>query len=699
MNNSFKHRLLILAGVLSLFTGFIYASGQDDAVPGKEQAAVHLLVRAMPDSVMLRWAPDNYLLWITGNRYGYKVTRSCLIRNGEFVEDPETEILTPVPLKPLPLEEWEPLAGSDDYAGVAAEAIYGDGFEVDAGYAGIMDIVNKATEQENRFGFALLAADLSREVALASGLMFVDRDARKGEKYIYRVFPAQVPEGMSVDTGYYFTGVDEYMPLASPVNLKAEAGDKSIMLTWDAVSQQRFFTAFWVERSDDGGQAFNRLDDTPVINTTPEGFDESRFHFYLDSIGDNNRPYHYRVLGVTPFGEVSPPSAVVKTKGVNEINSVPRIIKAESVDGITMDLEWEYELLPGEVADGLRLLRSRKFESEYEIIADSIPVIQQKYSDSLPLLTAYYRLQAFNSDGEGPLSTPKMVQMVDSIPPAAPRGLTAKADTSGVVLLSWDHNGETDLFGYRIFRANSRNEEFSQLTVESVYHNYYSDTISLHTLAKKVYYKILAVDQRQNWSAFSEVLEVNRPDVVPPAPPRISSVRSVDNGIEVSWVLSPSSDVEQQLLYRNNENNRQWQLIKIMDAKTTQFVDSMVLPDILNRYLFVVVDSAGNESKPGKAVGGKVSALKLEEVKDLEVELDKNENIAKLKWTYQRNDVVFFIYKKKGNNSELISSTESKFFFDELLSGSHDVSYAIVVKSSHSGMSGFSEFVSFNKKK
>lgn len=574
-----------------------------------DSASVFLLVRAMPDSVMLRWAPDSYRLWMIGNKYGYNVTRTCLIRNGAFVDTPITELMTPTSLKPMPLADWEWMAENNDYAGVAAEAIYGDGFEVDPGSGGLMDIVNHSTEQENRFGFALLAADLSRDVALASGLMFVDTQAKKGEKYVYRVFPAQVPEGMRVDTGYFFTGVDEYLPLPSPVNVKADPSDKSITLTWDAISQQGIFTAFWIERSDNGGAKFNRLDSSPVINTTPEGFDESRFHYYMDTIADNSKTYHYRVLGVTPFGEISPPSAIVKTKGKNEISSVPRISSAESLDGVTLKLEWELELLPGEVVDGVRLYRSHRFETEYEVIADNLPAMQRKFIDAKPLPTGYYRMQAINTDGGGPLSTPKMVQMVDSIPPAAPVGLTAKADTTGAVYLTWEHNEEPDMFGYRVFRANSRHEEFSQITVESVYNNYYTDTISLRTLSKKVYYRILAVDQRQNWSEFSTILEVDRPDIIPPASPRIASAKSVGNGIEVNWVLSPSPDVEQQLLYRNSENNRQWKLIKNLDAEAIQYTDTTVMPDVLYRYLFLVVDSAGNESKPTKPIACRTDEL------------------------------------------------------------------------------------------
>lgn len=563
-------------------------------------SSVFLLVRALPDSIMLRWAPNNYRLWMIGNKYGYKVTRTCLIRDGVVVGNPVSELLTPMPLRPMPLLEWETISENDDYAGVAAEAIYGDGFEVDLGSVGIIDIINKATEQESRYGFALLAADLSREVALASGLMYIDKEAVKGEKYIYKVFPAQVPEDLKVDTAYFFTGVDEYQPLPPPINFKAEAGDKTITLTWDAVSQEGAFTAFWVERSGDGGETFDRLDSSPVINTTPEGYDESRFHYYMDTIADNSKVYHYRVRGITPFGEVSPPSAIVKTKGKNEISSVPRLTLAESSDGNTLSLEWDLELLQGEVVEGLRLYRSHKFESEYELVADSIPVIQRRFVDTKPLPTGYYRMQAFNTDGVGPFGTPKMVQMVDSIPPAAPVGLSAKADTSGVVVLSWMPNEELDLFGYRVFRANSRHEEFSQITAEGVYTNSFTDTISLKTLSKKIYYKILAVDQRQNWSEFSVILEVDRPDIVPPAPPRIGSVNRVIEGIEVNWILSPSPDVEQQLLYRNSENNQQWMLVKRFNNQSIQYTDTAVMPNMLYRYLLVVVDGAGNESKPTK---------------------------------------------------------------------------------------------------
>jgi len=325
------------------------------------------------------------------------------------------------------------------------------------------------------------------------------------------------------------------------------------------------------------------------------------------------------------------------------------------------------ELLQGEVVEGLRLYRSHKFESEYELVADSIPVIQRRFVDTKPLPTGYYRMQAFNTDGVGPFGTPKMVQMVDSIPPAAPVGLSAKADTSGVVVLSWMPNEELDLFGYRVFRANSRHEEFSQITAEGVYTNSFTDTISLKTLSKKIYYKILAVDQRQNWSEFSAILEVDRPDIVPPAPPRIGSVYSVIEGIEVNWLLSPSPDVEQQLLYRNSESNRQWMLVKSFNNQSIQYTDTTVMPDVLYRYLLVVVDSAGNESQPTKFSSHRYAPSTVLEWIKPEILKDKKKNGVLISWG--KSNGSFKIYRRIEDLPwEIVAVVnDNSFYFDGFL--------------------------------
>jgi hypothetical protein len=77
---------------------------------------------------------------------------------------------------------------------------------------------------------------------------------------------------------------------------------------------------------------------------------------------------------------------------------------------------------------------------------------------------------------------------------------------------------------------------------------------------------------------------------------------------------------------------------------------------------------------------------------------DKNEKAAKLQWTYQRDDVVFMIYRKKNRKTVLVASTDANTFIDPFASIEEDVYYSVVVKSNDRGRSGFSEFVKIKRR-
>lgn len=568
------------------------------SVAQEEKDNLMLLSRATPDSVMLRWGPESYRLWLVGNKYGYCVTRTVLMRNGDFIENAKEEHLTIRPLKPVALDKWELLAEHDDYAGVAAQAIYGEDFdlETDSDQSSIIDVVNRATAQESRFGFALFSADQSIKVAEYSGLYFVDKKVKKGEKYLYKVFPAHLPENMNVDTAFYFTGPDEYVTLPTPVNVEAEEGNKMVTISWNRKYQEEFYNSYWVEKSTDNGKTYKRVNDKPLVNTTPEGYDESDFAFLIDTLVNNQKKYLYRVIGISIFGELSPPSKPVEVKGKNIISSVPVVSLSKTEDGTGVVINWEFSNAKNEKIEGFRIFRSDKFAKGYQLLADSIPVIQTSFVDNKALLTGYYRMQAFNSDGAGPYSIPKMEQLVDSIPPASPIELKAVADTTGKVVLRWTENKESDIFGYRVFRANSRHEEFSQITQKAVSQTTFNDNISLKTLSKKVFYKIIAVDHRQNESDFSEILELERPDIVPPSPPVIKNAKTETNGIKIKWIKSSSSDVEQQVLYRNIKGKREWSIVKTFDSNATEYKDTILLNKQTYKYVLLAVDKSGNES-------------------------------------------------------------------------------------------------------
>ncbi len=645
-------RLFIALLIISSLP-FNLINAQND---GDIKNELRLLARPTSDSIMLRWGPTSYRLWLVGNKYGYRVTKTLLYKDGELVQNRKTILLTPQPLKPRPIADWEKLDATDAYAGVAAQSIFGDSFDVEAGEEdmGMMDIFNKATEQENRFGFALFAADQSVEVAKYHGLLYIDKDVKPGEKYLYRVFPDSVPTDMKKDTAFFFTGVDEYLPLPAPADFKVEGGDGTVTLMWDNKYQAEFFNSFWIERSDDGGKTFKRLNDLPSINTTPEGNDEAPYHYYLDTIPNNMIEYSYRVIGISIFGELSPPSKVLSAHGIDQISSVPHIVKKYSEDGKTVILEWEFPNEKKDRVEGFRIYRSKEYAKGYSLLADSISVMSIRYQDMNPLRTGYYRMQAYNSHGAGGYSIPQMMQLVDSIPPVKPTGLRAEADTSGRVSVVWLPNADDDIYGYRIYRANAMHEEFSSITPKPVQDTSFVDYITVKTLTKKVFYKIRAYDQNQNQSEFSDVFEMERPDIVPPAAPLIRNITPTDSGIVLNWANSPSEDVEKVLLYRNREGGASWELIKIMPQDSTStLVDKPMEAGYMYRYIILAVDKAGNESKPGKPVAAKYNPRKqnIDWITPKVKQIKKNE-VVELTWDVPGFEVKrFLIYARIPNGN------------------------------------------------
>lgn len=618
---------------------------------------IRLLARAMPDSVILRWAPTTYTLWQAGNINGYKVTRTLLYKNGQLVLGNAPQLLTKQPLKPVDLASWELLADRVEVAGVAAQAIYGDDLEVDANsnQSPLFMAFQKESLQKSKMGFALLAADQSVEVASYSGLYFADKSAVKGEKYIYKVYPAIVPQGLVVDTAYFFTGVDEYLPLVAPASLNVLGGDKMATLTWEKLGQQGLFSGFLIERSDDGGKTFTPRNTTPMLNTTPNGKDEVPFNYFIDSLSNNQTTYQYRLRGITPFGELSPYSNIATAKGRSTLLTAPRISRLYSTNNTTVCVEWElpYKTDPKELM--VRVQRSDAYDGTFITMGDSLKASDLKFTDNAPLLTGYYRMQAFNSDGDGPAGSASMMQLVDSIPPLPPKGLTAVADTTGKVSLRWLQNSDNDIYGYRVFRANSDLEEFSQITSEPIKDTLFIDKISLRTLTKKVFYQVVAIDKRQNRSTFSEILTVSRPDIVPPTSPRFRSAESANKGALLSWYPSSSNDVINHLLYRQSDA-QSWEILATLSATDSLYTDTTCVTQTLYKYKLVATDSTGNRSNTTPPVAVKYAKPIANTMWITPyVEVNKHKGTVELKWDAKqiKSDRIL-IYTKNSNGQWML---------------------------------------------
>lgn len=682
-----------LVGILTILILVFQAQKTTSQVNKNE---IRVIARPLVDSVLLRWAPSTYEIWKEANRVGYVVERFTLVKDTVMVSKPQGVVISHSPLRPSPLPQWEHYSEMDDFVGVAAQAIYGQSFEISAQKTtGIVDIINKSTDQENRFTFALFSADQSPLTARLSGLWFTDKNVKKGESYLYKVYLA-LSATVKYDTGYIYTGPDEYRPLPKPTELKASFGDKMVLLTWIKEGVERYYNGFYIEKSQDNGKTFTTVNQKPFVNPEHEMSDRYRFYFFIDSLHENNRKYIYRVYGHSPFGEKGPISDTISGKGIDNIKDNPHITQKEIINQQQVKIQWEFPSDKAGIIDGFRIVRSHLDTKDFQLISGNLPVECRTFTDTLPLSVNYYKVVAFKEGGAATFSLPVLVQMPDSIPPLPPTGLVAYADTSGRVILRWSRNREPDIYGYRIYRGNSKKEEFSQLTVSPVIDTVFYDFVNLKTLSKHIYYQVLALDNRQNYSKFSPVLEVERPDIVPPVAPLITGLENTTKGIVLQWANSTSGDVIRHIIYRSDNHRKLWFPCAEFRDSTQSFTDTLTTSDSVYSYKIRAMDKSGNFSDYSRTVTAK-KLLSNSKNLTIRYKVDRERNLIFLYWNAPQQQVKSFtIYRKSGNGIlSMFANVDGNqlSYTDSALEFNHTYTYGIKICYSNGSVSKLSELV------
>ncbi len=526
---------------------------------------VKVLGSPRQEAVLLRWAPMTPAVWRLGNEYGYVVERFTVLRDGEIPDSISGVVLREEPLRPMEQAAWEEHIDADKYVAIAAECLFSSTFKgLDAG--GNPHMVYKMyQEEERRFSFALYSADQSMEAARLSGLYLADETAQQNEKYLYRVY-IDCPDSLAVDTGFVFTGLSEYQPLPKPQTPEARWEDKKVALSWHTRYLNHIYNSYVLERSVDGGASFNRLSENALVQIADEGVTPD-YMYRTDSLLDNSSVYYYRVRGVSAFGEVGPPSDSIFGHGRLPLTHAPMMMDKKVVDNERVELTWDYPDEMNPFITGFKIYRSLGPKSRKEVIYEGVEPAQRTFVDLVPEMTNYYLVSVYNQEEEKVSLIETYAARVDSFPPLAPQGLAGSIDSLGVVSINWLPNTESDLEGYRVFISNHPDHEFILRTPSAFPDTVFSDVINIHTLTRNVFYKVAAIDVRQNQSPLSEVLVLERPDVIPPVAPRLVSATEDKKGVILEWVPSSSVDVALHHVYRKGERD-------------TSFVRVASLPDV-----------------------------------------------------------------------------------------------------------------------
>ena len=282
----------------------------------------------------LRWAPADYDTWQAGIKKGYVIERYTIMRGGEILspDDIAKEHKTlGGAFTPAPLEDWEPFA-DEKYAAIAAECIYGENDNVGALSPHIAYQIHQ--RQQQKFSFAIYAADMSVNVAWLSGLSYTDKNVSKDEKYLYKVY---VNDTTAQDTAMVFLNASVPSPLQRIPKPTVKWGNKTADISVDLGILRGAYTSYFIERSADGGKSFVRLSDAPTVNIAQSDAKNTAL-FRRDTLPDNSTKFTYRVYGTDCFGRKSEPSVADEGHGVVPLTVAPYITGCETVDNTRLEI-------------------------------------------------------------------------------------------------------------------------------------------------------------------------------------------------------------------------------------------------------------------------------------------------------------------------------------------------------------------------
>ena len=560
---AYRYVLLLFVFCFSAFFGW-----------GKQsvQSRIYVRTEVHSDKVLLRWIAGDARSWQLLNKYGIKLERLTVARSGVVLEKPEVLLLAGE-LKPAESDKLKELVREYPMGAVVAQAVFGDNFEISLGNSPISKAIALDEERQQRYLFALYAADLCFPVAKEVGWGFEDGSIKEGERYLYRVTSLVPKKELTIAEGASFVVVGDTIRLPQPLELSAQFSPAGAYLSWDYNRLATLYSSYWIERSEDG-KTFSRISDLPITRMSDT---EKKTHApitYLDSIA-YRKTYYYRVAGVTPFGSQGTYSAVVSGMAYPPLTAIPQIEDSRFDTQGGANLSWNFKQEEEDLIEGFRILRSK--DDKTYLPLDSISPKERTYHIRTLARYPYYKVEAKAKQGVSTTSFPTLIQAIDSIPPAVPTGLRAEVDSLGAVHLSWQAGKDEDLYGYRLYRGETKGEELIPITKDAILSTNYIDSVRLDNLNAKVYYALTALDERYNQSELSETIVVRKPACIPPAMPLIVETKASEEGNVIRWEASEDSFLAGFVLTRtvqdSTQQKRSWQ---IEDTKQRSYVDKEI---------------------------------------------------------------------------------------------------------------------------
>ena len=565
--------------------------------------SVQVLARAKGDRVLLRWAPDEFAPWYLANKYGYNILRT----DKKGVVDTLYKALKPYSIEMLK-ERFEP---TDSLAGAAAQMLYGKGTELNMaiGTDGAEGIMQVYEEQQTRFAYAMLLAEVRPDLAEAMALMYVDETAEKNAEYQYTI-TTNIPKEVlnMIYQPVYVKNVKEKPSKYDPVITDSMGVDgRSIRLFWSRTPQ---FSTYDIERQGENGEWIKLNERRFMTLFTQE--DESTVQNIFEDIDLEPGTYRYRICGYDTFGEKSEYSAVHTAQLHDVIPPTAPVIVQFNVERpdentIMADVIWEKNIIEPDFLGYNVYYYNAQVDSVWVKLNEQLldPEMQSFRCEVSFLGTGHVTVVALDTANNSSAAMPQELFIADFTPPAAPTGLQYVMSPTGSVMIKWNKNPEPDVAGYHLYYANDSTHTFLQKSGKMTRTPVIFDTLQVTNVTQRyTYYRVKAYDYSGNESAFSQILTVKRKNYDPPRPCRIDSVWQDTKRVYMTWFPSSEEDVEKFYVYRRVHGEEFNTLINVLTKDSVKNGRLLVVdspePNNKKRYYYHIetMNETGVTSEP-----------------------------------------------------------------------------------------------------
>ena len=167
-----------------------------------------------------------------------------------------------------------------------------------------------------------------------------------------------------------------------------------------------------------------------------------------------------------------------------------------------------------------------------------------------------------------------------------------------------------------MYYAYGPKDQFAQLTTHAVTDTTFTDTISMKSLNRRVWYEVVAVDNTNNHSAYSAPVAIKKLVVIPPTAPVAGAIAMKGHSVSIEWVESRSEGAAGYEIFRSAipaiPADTTWtpiaRLHQDWNTHSLHFTDSSIATNTDYYYTAETIDSTGSRSARSMAIHARSNA-------------------------------------------------------------------------------------------